>query len=120
MEHVLFVQKVKSDRKQEYIKAHAEAWPSLLEAIRDSGIEREMIWMQDDTIYIYIMAEHFDRAMATLAETAVFKEWLAKMDPLLAVMQDFSGEGKVVRLPKVFDVELQLRQAGSQKKADGH
>ncbi len=111
MEHVLFVQKVRKDKREDYIRAHAEAWPSLLRAIRESGIERELIWMHEENIYIYIMAEHFDIAMASLAEKETFKKWLQKMDPLLAMMQDFSGEGNVVRLQKVFDLEAQLDDA---------
>jgi len=43
MEHVLFVQQVKEDKRKEYINAHREAWPELLRAIKESGIEREMI-----------------------------------------------------------------------------
>jgi L-rhamnose mutarotase len=108
MEHVMFVQEVKPEKKDEYIDAHKDAWPDLLHAIRDSGIEREMIWLHGNNIYIYIMAENFDKAMAILGEKQIFKDWIDKMDPLLAMIQDYSGEGNVIRLDKVFDLENQL------------
>jgi L-rhamnose mutarotase len=111
MEHVMFVQEVKAEKRDEYIGAHRDAWPDLLKAIKDSGIEREMIWMHGNNIYIYIMSENFDRAMAVLAEKQVFKDWIEKMEPLLAMMQDYSGEGNVIRLDKVFDLEKQLEEA---------
>ena len=111
MEHVMFVQEVKPDKKNEYVAAHRDAWPELLVAIRESGIEREMIWLHGNYIYIYMMSENFDRAMATLAEKQVFKNWLDKMEPLLAMMQDYSGEGNVIILDKVFDLEKQLKEA---------
>jgi L-rhamnose mutarotase len=107
----MFVQEVKPDKKGEYVDAHRDAWPDLLAAIRESGIEREMIWMLGNSIYIYIMTENFDRAMASLAEKQIFKDWIVKMEPLLAMIQDYSGEGNVIRLDKVFDLEDQLEEA---------
>jgi len=111
MEHVMFVQEVKPDKKDEYIDVHRNAWPDLLVAIKESGIEREMIWLHGNNIYIYMMSEDFDRAMSTLAEKQVFKDWIEKMEPLLAMMQDYSGEGNVIRLDKVFDLEKQLKES---------
>ena len=97
MEHVMFVQEVNPDKKDEYIDAHRDAWHDLLTAIKESDIEREMIWLHGNNIYIYMMAEDFDGAMSTLAEKQVFKDWIEKMEPLLAMMQDYSGKG-VVRI----------------------
>ncbi len=108
MQHVLFMQKTQPEKKDEYVTAHRECWPELLRAIKDSGIERELIWMDGNTILIYMMMEDFDAAMARLGETDVFKKWTAKMGPLLAVMQDYEG-GNIAQLEKVFDLEGQLK-----------
>lgn len=109
MEHVMFVQKVKEGKKDEYIKAHKECWPELLKAIKESGIKRELIWFLGSNILIYEMAENFDKAMGKLAEKQVFKDWIAKMNPLMDEMQDYSEEGNIMRLDKVFDLEAQLK-----------
>ncbi len=110
MEHVMFMQKTRPEKRAEYIKAHAEAWPELLRAIRDSGIQREIIWMEGDRILIYMMTEDFQKAMATLGEKDIFKKWLGKMGPLLAEIQDYEG-GNIVQLQKVFDLETQLEDS---------
>ncbi len=110
MDHVMFMQRTKPEKRSEYIKAHAECWPDLLRAIKAAGIEREMIWMSGDTIMIYMMTKDFQKAMAALGETAVFKRWTAKMGPLLAEMQDYEG-GNIAQLQKVFDLEKQLEEA---------
>ena len=108
MEHVLFIQRVKKDKKDDYIKAHKECWPKLLKAIRESGIEREIIWMLENTTYIYMMAENFNKAMEKLEEKKIFKDWIVKMSPLFEEMQDYSKKGKIIKLDKVFDLEEQL------------
>lgn len=107
--HIMFIQKVKSEKKEEYIKAHKTAWPELLSAIKDSGIDREMIWLFGDYICIYMMTEDFDGAMLRLSKTDVFNKWSEYMGQLLEEMQDYSqGGGNVVTLEKVFDLEVQL------------
>jgi len=108
MEHVLFVQRVKKDKKGDYIKAHKECWPELLKAIKESGIEREIIWMLENKTYIYMMAENFNKAMEKLEEKKIFKDWIVRMDPLMDEMQDYSKKGKIIKLDKVFNLEEQL------------
>jgi len=108
--HIMFMQKVKSEKKEEYISAHKAAWPELLRAIKDSGIDREMIWLFGDYVCIYMMAEDFDDAMLRLSKTDIFKKWSELMGPLLEEMQDYSqGGGNVITLEKVFDLEVQLK-----------
>ncbi len=110
MNHIMFIQKTKKDKREEYIQSHKRVWPELIEAHRDAGIKRELIWMKGDYIYLYIMAEDFEKAMENLTKTKIFKEWIKKMTPLLDEIQDYSGEGKVIRLDKVFDLEEQLEE----------
>ena len=104
----MFIQKIKEDKKKEYIKVHEECWPELLRAIKESGIIREMIWLHENNILIYMMSENFDKSIAKLAKKKVFKDWNDKMSLLLDEMQDYSEEGKIIRLVKIFDLEMQL------------
>ena len=97
-------------KREEYIKAHKEIWPKALLAMKKSGIEREIIWMNGDQILIYAMAENFDDCMVELAKTSVAKKWWKKMKPLLKKMQDYSGKGSIVKLEKIFDLEEKLAE----------
>ena len=123
MQHILFKQKVKTERRDEYIEAHRNSWPELLEALKESGVEREIIWMDGDYIFIYVMAEDFDGAIDNQKKTDVFQKWIEKMTPLLAEIQDYSDEGRVQGLEKVFDLEVQLsaveKDAGSDNGNNG-
>ena len=101
--------------KEEYLEAHRNTWPELLKVLRDSGVEREIIWIQGNTLYIYVMAEDFDKAIAQQGKEKVFADWLKKMEPLLDVIQDYSEEGKVMKLEKIFDMEEQLARLEKQE-----
>ena len=108
MDHVMFIQKVCPEKKEEYIQAHRHVWPELLKAHRNAGIEREIIWIQGDTLYLYIMAQDFDKALDNMGKETIFQRWIEKMTPLLSDIQDYSEDGKIVKLDKVFDLEEQL------------
>jgi L-rhamnose mutarotase len=109
MEHILFKQKIKKGKVGEYVKAHREMWPDLLKKMNDSGIENMMIWVDNSEIYLYTIAEDFDKAFADLAKTDVFIRWLEKMAPLLDVIQDYSKKGKIEKLEQIFNLKKQLQ-----------
>jgi L-rhamnose mutarotase len=108
MEHVLFKQSMNPDRKEEYLEAHRNVWPDLLKLLRESGVEREFIWVEGENLYIYVMAKDFDRSLGYQGEHKLFQQWVEEMKPLLAEMQDYSEEGRIITLEKVFDLEEQL------------
>ena len=62
MEDVLFVQEVKANSRKKYIHAHKNAWPELLKTIKSVGIEREIIWIDGNKLYLYFMVNNFDDA----------------------------------------------------------
>lgn len=102
------MQEVKKDKKKEYIKYHKNCFPGVLKALKDSGIEREIIWIEGDTLIIYAMADDFKRSMDDLKNKEVFKKWIELMTPLLSKIQDYSEDGEIRELEKVFDLEEQL------------
>jgi len=108
MEHVMYVQRVKEEKKDQYIKYHKECWPELIKAIKESGIERNIIWLYGNEVLIYTIAQNFDKSMKKLSEKKIFKEWNKKMEQLLEFMQDFLKEGKATKLEKIFDLEEQI------------
>jgi L-rhamnose mutarotase len=112
VEHVLFVQKVRPEKRDLYVQAHNNPPADLLRVLRDSGVQREVIWLQGENVYIYVMSDDFDRAIAAQGKSRIFQDWVQRMKPLLSEIQDFSGEGTVVRLQKVFDLEEQLERTG--------
>jgi L-rhamnose mutarotase len=108
MEHIMYIQKVKEGKKEEYINAHKNCWQDLLIAMHKSGIKREIIWMHKNLILIYVMAENFKESMEIFSKTAIFKKWLNKMETLLDEVQDYTAGENIKCLEKIFDLEKQL------------
>ena len=110
MENVMFVQKVRADKKEEYIRMHKEAWKDLLIESKKAGFKKQILWMFGDYVLIYSMSENFDQSMSKLLKTEIQKKWQSKMDTLLEEVQDYSEEGKIDKLEKIYDLEEQLKQ----------
>jgi len=74
--YVMFVQKIKSDKIEEHIKSHEKVWPELLKEIKKSGIEREMIWIFGDYIFLYMMSNDFKKAVIIYQKQKYFRNGL--------------------------------------------
>jgi len=108
MEHILFIQRVKEDQKNKYIEYHKNCAQDLLNAIKNSGIEREIIWISGEQLFVYVMAQNFDFSMNILTKNEIFKDWLVLMNPLMSEVQDYSEEGRIIKLQEVFNLEKQI------------
>lgn len=45
-----------------------------------------MIWIKENTIYLYVIAENFNRAMANFHKTEVCKKWMEVITPYFEKM----------------------------------
>ena len=79
--------------------------------MKASGIEREIIWMLNELIIVYVRAEDFKKSMDNLIKKEVFKKWIELMTPLLSDIQDYTVNGKIKNLDKIFDLEELLKKS---------
>lgn len=110
MEHILFKQKVKNDAVEDYINEHKNASHEFLKAFGESGIKRAIVWRDknNNDLFVYMLTDDFKKSMSILINKEIHKKWIAKMEPLLAEIQDYSNENNINSLEKIFDVEEQL------------
>lgn len=79
---------LKPEKKDEYIKLHAETWPEVLEQIKDSNIRNYSIYMgelNDGNLYLFAYFEYlgndFEADMAKMAADPKMQEWWKLTDP---------------------------------------
>jgi L-rhamnose mutarotase len=78
-----FVLRVKPDRVDEYVEAHRNVWPELLEALRGAGIRNYTIYRAGNQMFGYFEADDLAHASAYLAEQDVSSRWQDAMADLL-------------------------------------
>ncbi|MGM0368669.1 MAG: L-rhamnose mutarotase [Actinomycetota bacterium] len=106
MERVGFKFKIKPELKAEYKKAHDEIWPDMAKAIKDAGISNYSIFFyKDGTLFAYLEAEDYGKAMEQLGKTEVNKRWQEHMEKYF-VKEDESLLGpEIEMLEEVFHLD---------------
>ena len=78
-----FVLRVKPDRIDEYLEAHRNVWPELLEALRAAGIRNYTIFRAGNEMFGYFESDDLARAEDYLAAQDVSTRWQDAMADLL-------------------------------------
>jgi len=79
-----FVLHVRPDRIDDYVAAHAEVWPEMLQALTDAGIRNYSIFRAGTDVFGYFESDDLKRAAAYMAAQPVSTRWQDRMAPLLS------------------------------------
>jgi L-rhamnose mutarotase len=78
-----FVLHVRPDRIDDYVAAHREVWPEMLDALRGAGIRNYSIFRDGSRVFGYFEADDLDAAGRFLAAQPVCTRWQDAMAGLL-------------------------------------
>ncbi len=91
---VCFLLKVREDRRDEYAARHAEVWPDMLAALRDTGWHNYSLFLRDDGLLVgYLETDDFQAALDGMARTDVNARWQAAMAPYFEELDGRPDEG---------------------------
>lgn len=97
-----FVLRVRPDKIDEYVEAHRNVWPEMLEAIRAAGIRNYTIFRHGNEMFGYFEADDLDAAGRYLAAQGVNGRWQDSMAELLEERVPDTGPP---RLEEVFRLD---------------
>lgn len=103
MKKYLCVIKIKPECAKEYVDIHLNPWREMLEAIRDAGYTKEVLFWYENQTIIYLECPddtNHEECDARLRATDVCKKWDITVCPW------FASDG--VMCEKIFDLEQQL------------
>ena len=78
-----FVLRVRPDKIDEYVEAHANVWPEMRQALRDAGIRNYSIFKTGDQVFGYFESDDLHRTAAYLDTQEVNTRWQDAMAALL-------------------------------------
>jgi L-rhamnose mutarotase len=82
-ERSAFVLRVRPDKIDEYVEAHREVWPEMIDALRSAGIRNYSIFRDGNQVFGYFEANDLERAAAYLDAQEVCTRWQDSMSGLL-------------------------------------
>jgi L-rhamnose mutarotase len=92
------------EHEAEYIRYHADVWPTVLATIADCGIRNYSIFLRNGVLFAYFEYHGSDYAadMQKMAADPETQRWWAIMDPMQAQMEDATPGDKWSELNEVF------------------
>ena len=103
MARYCFCLQVKSELIQEYTARHAEVWPEMRSALRDSGWGNYSLFLRPDGLLIgYVETDDLAAAQAAMARTEVNARWQAEMAPFFTGLDGRAPDEDPVLLTEVF------------------
>jgi len=97
-----FVLRVRPDKIDEYVAAHRNVWPEMLEAIRASGIRNYTIFRHGNEMFGYFESDDVAAAGRFMAAQEVNARWQDSMAELLEERVPDTGPP---RLEEVFRLD---------------
>ena len=78
-----FVLKVRPDKLDEYVEAHRNVWPEMLDALRTAGIRNYSIFRHGNEVFGYFESDDLAAAGAYMSRQEVNDRWQNAMAELL-------------------------------------
>lgn len=79
---VSFLLKIREDKIPEYKLRHAQVWPEMLDALRESGWRNYSIFLRPDGLLVfYLETDNFEKSIAAMKDHPVNTRWQAEMTP---------------------------------------
>ncbi|MEU3272568.1 L-rhamnose mutarotase [Saccharomonospora sp. NPDC006951] len=99
---VCFLLRVKADKMDEYRSRHAEVWPDMLAALRETGWRNYSLFLATDGLLVgYFETDDLEGALEGMAATEVNARWQAEMAPFFEDLEGKPDEG-IMPLSEVF------------------
>ncbi|AZG47260.1 L-rhamnose mutarotase [Gordonia insulae] len=80
-QRVCFLMHLKPERVDDYLEAHTEVWPEMLDALRETGWHNYSLFLRpDDGLVVgYLETDDFERASAAMTASAINAKWQSQM-----------------------------------------
>jgi|SRR5699024_1400705 len=96
--------KVYPEMHEEYEKRHQEIWPEMVEGLKEHGVNRYLIYLDEETSLLFGYLEIEDLELwDKFSSTEINQKWWRYMEPVMETNEDSSPVAKELRL--VFSLE---------------
>jgi L-rhamnose mutarotase len=101
-ERTAFVLRVRPEKIREYVRAHRDVWPEMLDALRGAGIRNYSIFRDGNQMFGYFEANDLAAAQRYLAQQDVSTRW---QDAMAEFLEERVPDGGPPALDEVFRLD---------------
>ncbi len=106
MQRICFLLKVRADRLEEYKRRHAQVWPEMQQALRETGWHNYSLFLRDDGLLVgYVETPDFQKALDGMAAREVNARWQKEMQPFFEALEGKRPDEGMLPLQEVFHLD---------------
>lgn len=104
MQRVGFRLQVRPEMMDEYVRRHADVWPEMLQALRETGWTNYSLFLDrtDGTLFGFFETPDLAAAKAGMAAREVNERWQADMAPFFIALEGKRPDEGFLQLEEVF------------------
>jgi L-rhamnose mutarotase len=103
---VCFLLKVRQERIDEYKVRHANVWPEMLAALRETGWRNYSLFLRPDGLLVgYLEADDFDQCVARMKDHPVNARWQTEMATFFESLSVGGADDNMAPLEEVFHLD---------------
>jgi L-rhamnose mutarotase len=102
---ICFLLHVRPEKLQEYKQRHAQVWPEMKEALRETGWRNYSLFLKPDGLVVgYLETDNFENACAGMQKYPVNARWQSEMSQFFEPMPAAADEN-MFPLEEVFHLD---------------
>jgi len=103
---ICFLLKVKKDRLDEYKQRHANVWPEMLDALRNTGWHNYSLFLQSDGLLVgYLETDNFEKACEGMKNHPINARWQSEMSSFFEALDGAAPDDRIIPLQEVFHLD---------------
>jgi L-rhamnose mutarotase len=103
---ICFLLHVRPDKLQEYKQRHAQVWPEMKEALRQTGWRNYSLFLKPDGLLVgYLETDNFEKAREGMKKFPVNARWQAEMTSFFAAVNPGAADDNMFPLEEVFHLD---------------
>ena len=105
MTRVAYLLRIREGMEEEYVEAHRNVWPDLIQHLQDVGFHNYSIFKRGLNLFVYVEVEEFESSLKGLIDHPLYEKWAEKMEPIMERHPDCREGEMFPILTEVFHVE---------------
>ena len=99
---VAFQLQLRTDRIEEYDRAHQAVWPELLRELERFGVREYSIFRREQQLFLFMQVPDFQLLLAQLRGSEVNRRWQQAMAPLFEPVPGIGSDEEFAMMHEVF------------------
>jgi len=103
---ICFLLKVRPEKVEAYKARHAQVWPEMVGALRETGWRNYSIFLRPDGLLVgYLETSDFEKSSAAMKSHPVNARWQAEMSAYFEAMAQGTADDHIFPLDEVFHLD---------------